>query len=434
MVAIVVAVSLAIATGLYVRSLLTHADQYLPSIETYLQKKTGMPVAIRHMDVGLFPSVTLRFYHTEIRNPQPFPAGDFLQAPQIVVTLATWKLLHKKIMVKSLVLEHPVFNFISDPDGLWNFQNPGSSQQSLLPSTDGTISKIQMKDGQLLGSALIEPHDLPGPILLHVQNFNAQFGKIDLHASANSASSRPIRGKMQSNEAVFGKIHLRNVRCGLEILPTQFTFKDFSAKTYRGQAHGDFIFNFAQKQTKFDTHLRISGVGVAYVLSEFENGPPKMTGMMEAKMHLNGVVEYTANPLAGIQGTGQVVIRDGAFPSLKNSGDMRQMMRFRESSAAKLPPSAFSSFSGDMNLNSHRIESKRIVMDFYGIGVRGGGNVNEVTGGLNYRGTAIIEKKPGFVVTSFARLFKGGHMKDGHLTFPIQISGTLSNPKCSIAE
>lgn len=393
-----------------------------------------MPVAIQHMDVALFPSVTLRFYHTEIKNPHPFPAGDFLQAPQIIVTLAPWKLLHKKIMVKSLVLEHPVFNFISDPDGLWNFQNPGSNQQSLLPSTDGTISKIQMKDGQLLGSALIEPDDLPGPIVLHVQNFNAQFGKIDLNAYSKSDSSRPIRGKMQASEAVFGKIHLRNVRCGLEILPSQFTFKDFNAKTYRGHAHGDFIFNFAKKQTEFDTHLQISGVGVAYVLSEFENGPAKMTGMMEAKMHLNGIVEYTANPLAGIQGTGHVVIRNGAFPSLKNSGDMQQMMRFREPSAAKLPPSAFSSFSGDMNLNSHRIESKRIVMDFYGIDIQGGGNVNEETGGLNYRGTAVIEKKQGFFIKTFARLFKGGRVKDGHLTFPILVSGTLSNPRCSIAD
>jgi hypothetical protein len=34
-----------------------------------------------------------------------------------------WALLHRKVVIRSLVLEDPEVNLVSDPDGPWNFEN-----------------------------------------------------------------------------------------------------------------------------------------------------------------------------------------------------------------------------------------------------------------------------------------------------------------------
>ena len=46
---------------------------------------------------------------------------------------------------------------------------------------------------------------------------------------------------------------------------------------------------------------------------------------------------------------------------------------------------------------------------------------------LNYKGVAEIVSKQGFVTNLFARL-SGGTLKDGELSFPFHIRGTIDNP------
>jgi hypothetical protein len=113
---------------------------------------------------------------------------------------------------------------------------------------------------------------------------------------------------------------------------------------------------------------------------------------------------------------------------------MIEMERFRTAAMGALPPSAFSTFAGDMELRNNRIYSKRIDVDFYGTDVVGAGSTSIVDGDLDYRGVATIVKKQGFVTSSLARIFKEAQEKDGRLMFPFRITGTLMHPQCSIVE
>ncbi len=434
-VAVLVALALlVVGTGIYVQHLLANTDQYLPQIEAYIQQKTGTQIAIHHIQVRVFPTILVRMYGVEIKNPKPFPPGDFLSAKEIDASVEMRALLVGRITILSLVLDQPIIDFISDPDGLWNFQNPEMAKQQTARLSMGEIRELQIKRGTLLGSALIDPKDIPGPVVLRVQDLSVQLRQIDFHKRSNTNSTQPIRGKLEAGAAMFGNVHTKNLQSELQILPVQITLKNFSAKTYRGHASGDFTFNFSDKQTRFDTKVRVSGLGVAYLLSEFETGPPKMTGMMEATMNLNGVVEHTANPLAGIQGAGTFTIRDGEMPSLNHNKDMTQIKRYRNSAAASLPSGAFNTFAGDIQMAKQRIYSKRLGVDFYGVEVNGAGTLEEVTGGMDYRGSATILKKQGFFTDVFARMFKDAQLKDGRLTFPIRVAGTLSNPQFSIVD
>ena len=49
---------------------------------------------------------------------------------------------------------------------------------------------------------------------------------------------------------------------------------------------------------------------------------------------------------------------------------------------------------------------------------------------LNYQGVATITTKQGFLTNTFAR-FEGAKLKDGKLSFPFRIEGTIENPRFS---
>jgi uncharacterized protein involved in outer membrane biogenesis len=408
-------------------------DRYLPETIAYLQKKTGLQIEIHHMAVRLLP-LSIRLYGVAVKNPKPFPPGYFLQAPEVDAAIAWMQLLQGKVVIRSLVVEKPVIHLISDPDGLWNFQNPSSGKTQPTRLSMGAISSLQIKSGTLYGSGLIDPSDAPGPVVFTAENFSGDVQQLNANTLKNHSHKASVTGGLTADRIIFGRISLRETHSQVQIEPTQFTFKNFTAKTYRGNAAGNFIFDFAGSQTRFDTDLRVSGVGINYLLGEFETGQPKITGMMKADMQLNGIIEHSANPLTGIHGTGHFTIQKGEFTGLKANKGMAAMVRFRDPGTNSLSLSAFSSFSGDVDLNRQRIVSRQVNVDFYGINVDGSGSVDELNSRLDYKGNATIQTKQGFFVSTFARMFKGADSKHGRLVFPIRVTGTLNNPKCSVVD
>ena len=430
---IVVVIAGLYATGWYA---LHNPDRYLANITAYLQQKTGLRIEIRHIEVNLLP-LSVRVYGLEVKNPKPFPAGDFLKVPELDASIALAPLLDDKISIRSLVLDQPVMDFISDPDGLWNFQNPAASKRQPTHFSMGAISTLQVKSGTLVGSVLIDPADTPGPVVLELRNISGELKQIEFHHHGHSSPVQAIQGDLTAVKARFGVIHTSDLRSRVRITPRQLIFKSFATKTYRGQASGDLSFRFGAKDTTFQTEVQVSGIGMPYLLAEFDPGAkqaPRMTGMMQAKLNLAGKIQHSPNPLAEMHGAGNITVRQGELPSLNRNKNMKEMERFRQPRAAALPPSAFSIFAGDMELTDHRIYSKRIGVEFYGIDVDGAGSMSVTGGPMNYRGSATILKKQGFLTTTFARWFKGAKEKNDRLTFPIRLTGTLANPKFSTAD
>ncbi len=410
-----------------------HPDRYVPQAIAYLQKKTGLQIEIQHVSLRLLP-LSVRLYGFAVKNPKPFPPGYFLQAPELDAAIPWMPLLHGQLAIRSLVVEKPVIHLISDPDGLWNFQNPSSKNTAPARFSMGTISTLQINNGTLYGSGLIDPSDAPGPVVFTAENFSGAVQQLNVNALKNLSPNTSVVGSLTVNKVIFGRIQLREIHSQIQIEPAQFTFKKFTAKTYRGNAAGDFSFDFSGSKTRFNTDLRVSGVGINYLLAEFEAGQPKITGMMEADMKLGGIIEHSANPLSGIHGTGRFNIRKGELTGLRGNKAMAQMVRFRDPGTDSLPMSAFSAFSGDLDLNRQQIFSRHINVNFYGIDVDGSGSVDELNSRLDYKGNATIQTKQGFFVSTFARLFKGADSQHGRLVFPMQVTGTLSNPKCSVVD
>ncbi len=431
LVAIAGVIVLALAAGWYA---LHDPDRYIPRITAYLQQQTGLQVRIRHVQAHLFPTFGVRVYDLEIGNPKPFPAGDLLKVPSLDATIRKLPLLGGRIAIQSLVLHKPVIDVISDPDGLWNYQNPASGKQAPVHFPTGVIADLRIEDGVLQGSNLIDPSDKPGPVVVELRDFSAQLKQIHFHPRSGSGSTPAIAGTLVAQSARFGSIHTKAMHAQLRVTSRQLTLKNFVTQTYRGSASGDFILGYGGKTATFQTSARVSGIGMPYLLAEFRKGPPAMTGMLQAQVNLAGDIAHTATPLADMHGTGTITIRNGELPSLNTDKDMIELERFRPAGTGKLPASAFSSFSGDMELHDNRMDSKRIAVDFHGTNVTGSGSTSVLDGAMDYRGTAVVQQKQGLVTNLFARLFKGAQEKNGRLTFPLRVTGTIDHPKCAIVD
>ena len=406
--------------------------RYVPRAIATAEKRTGLQMTVGRVDIRYFP-LRVRVYGLEIKNPKPFPAGDFLKIPRLEASVEWTPLIfQQKIVIRSLVLHQPAIVFISDPDGLWNFQNPAGPRNQPSHFSTGSIANLQVQNGVLMGSNLIEPNDKPGPIVLELRNVCGDLKQIQFHPHGQGAPLKAIQGQLTASNAGFGSIHTKDLRSDVRILPRALDFKNFEATTYRGKAKGDFRFIFLPKKTTFQVKMQVTGVGMPYLLAEFENGPAKMTGMMEAKLDVGGEIAHSASPLGDMYGTGTLMVHQGDLPGLNQNASMKQVEQFRTKDAAGKPPSAFSTFGGDMELKNHRIYSKRVAVDFYGIDVDGTGSMSLIGGPVKYRGDATIEKRQGFFTTTFARLFKHAKEKDGRLEFPIALTGTLADPRFAI--
>jgi hypothetical protein len=153
-----------------------------------------------------------------------------------------------------------------------------------------------------------------------------------------------------------------------------------------------------------------------------------MTGKMDGELKIGGEIGHSLHPLDGLHGSGHLTVRDGQVPSLKLNENLMKLAHYNDFGPAKNDPSSFKLVSTDLELDHERISSKVIDVDGYGVDLDGSGTVSvSGSGELNYHGVAEIVFREGFMTNLFARL-AGGTVKDGKLSFPFHVGGTIDNP------
>src|SRR4029077_18064548 len=115
--------ALVLLAFIFVVPALIRVDRYRPQVISYLQEKTGKQVEIGRLTLNFFP-VSIHIDHFGVKNPPIFPRGYVVQVARIDAELSVGALLHRQVVIKSLVLGDPILNMTSDPDGPWNFENP----------------------------------------------------------------------------------------------------------------------------------------------------------------------------------------------------------------------------------------------------------------------------------------------------------------------
>jgi uncharacterized protein involved in outer membrane biogenesis len=426
---IVIAASLLIASILLAPVFL-NPDHYRPRVISYFEQSTGKKVEIERLAISFFPRTTIHIQNFGVKSPPLFPSSYILKVPQADVVVDFWPLLRRSIVIRSLLLQEPVINLISDPDGPWNFENPQTqNSKNLFPL--GTIDKMVINRGHLILSNLL-PSDAQGPVFMEAHEIYSELDQVDLAAIVNpAASSLNGQGHWKAARLRFGAVETTNVNAKFRLESKEIVFTDLKADAYSGKAAGDFSVSFAKPTASFRADARMSGINMTQLLASFHEERGWITGTLVGDLKLLGNIEHTNNPLAHMSGAGHVKVTNGQVPSLMLNANLMKLAHYNNLGPAKENPASFSSISTDLELENLRIASKVIDVDGYGVDVDGSGSVS-VSGSddLDYQGVATITTKQGFFTNTFAR-FAGAKLVDGKLTFPFRIEGKIEDPKFS---
>ncbi len=408
-------------------SLLHYADGYRTKAISYLEESTGKQVEIGRLALTFFPKVTIHVDDLGIKSPPFFPPSYVLKVARIDAQIDPWALLHRQIAIRSLVLEQPVINLVSDPNGPWNFENPGAKNgpNSFLI---GVISRVKIKRGYVSASNLL-PSGAAGPVFFEAHEVSSELENVNADAIADPASTTlDGQGTLTARLLRFGSIEATNLGSNIRLQARHVLFTDVKAETYGGSTSGELSINLSGENASFRTDARMKRIDVGHLLSAFKNGRGKMTGKMDGELKIAGDIEHSLHPLDKLNGSGHLTVRDGQVPSLKLNANLMKLAHYNDFGPAKNDPSAFNSVSTDLELDHERIASKVIDIDGYGVDVDGSGSVS-ISGSdeLNYKGVAQITSKQGFATNLFAQL-AGGTLKDGKLSFPFHVGGTIDNP------
>ena len=407
--------------------LLLNADLYRPKVISYLEGKIGKKVAIGRLAVKFSPGVAIQLDDFGVKSPPLFPPSYVVKVARIDAQLDVGALLHRQVVIKSMVLEQPVINLVSDPDGPWNFESPGTKN---APSTSlfGVVSRVEIKQGQVIASNLL-PSDAAGPIFFEAHNVSSELEYVNVDAIANPTSTTlDGQGTFKAALVRFGSIEGKNLTSNVRLQAREVVLTNVKATTYGGTATGELSIKLSGKNASFKTDARIKGVDVAHLLTAFPSARGKMTGKMEGELKISGEIAHSLRPLERWHGSGHLTVRNGEVPSLKLNANLMKLAHYNDLGPAQNSPSSFNFVSTDLELDHERISSKVIDIDGYGVDLDGSGSIS-LSGSdeLNYRGVAEITSRQGFVTNLLARL-AGGTLKDGKLSFPFHIGGTIDNP------
>jgi uncharacterized protein involved in outer membrane biogenesis len=405
-------------------------DRYRPQAVAYFEEQTGKQVEIGRLAVTFLPRITIHIERFGVKSPPLFPPGYIVKVARADAVVDFWALVHRKVVIRSLVLEGPEINLVSDPDGPWNFENPETtSSKNTFPL--GVIDKVVIRRGQLIVSNLL-PSDAPGPVFFEVHEITSELDMVDLAAIVNPSSASLIgQGSWKAGRLRFGAVETTDVTSTFRLESREVLFAGVRADMYGGKTTGDFAVSLAKKNASFRADAHLIGINMAHLLAAFHDARGSMTGTLEGSLKLAGEIEHTMSPLSGMHGTGHVKVTDGQVPTLMLNANLLRLAHFNDLGPAKAHPSSFSSISTDLDLANLRISSKAIDVDGYGVDVDASGSVS-VSGSdeLSYQGLAAITTKQGFFTNLFAR-FEGATLNDGKLSFPFRIDGTIEHPKFS---
>jgi uncharacterized protein involved in outer membrane biogenesis len=287
---------------------------------------------------------------------------------------------------------------------------------------------VKIKRGHVLASNLL-PSDAPGPVFFEAREISSELKNVNADAIANPLSTTlDGQGTLKAGSLRFGSIEAENLSSNIRLQSRHVFFTDVKAETYGGYSSGEFSIKLSGKNASFKTNATMNRIDVERLLSAFQNARGKMTGQMEGELNIAGEIEHSNHPLEGLHGSGHLTVRDGKVPSLKLNANLMKLAHYNDLGPAKNDPSSFNLVSTDLELDHERISSKVIDIDGYGVDVDGSGSVS-LSGSdeLNYQGVAEIVSNQGFVTNLFARL-AGATLKDGKLSFPFHIGGTIDNP------
>ncbi len=190
--------------------------------------------------------------------------------------------------------------------------------------------------------------------------------------------------------------------------------------------------DFSGRNFAYKIRTLFSRIDVAQLAQAFPNIEGKITGTLQGDLNFAGEAAHTANPLAGLEGTGQVTIRNGKLPSLQLNRNLLALAQIAGLGASSGDPAAFSLISTDLNISRQVLTSHNIRIISDDLEMEGSGSLALAgSNAMNYTGLAKVPARD-TGLTKLLATVSGATFSNGKLTFPFDLRGTLDHPKFSL--
>ena len=465
---IVLAIVVVLAATVILVPLLLDINRYRSQAEAYIGHETGKPVQIGHLRLTLLPRVSIRVDDFSMGNPPGFPQGYFVKARRIYAVVDAHALWNHQVLIQSLELDDPSVHLISNSDGRWNFENPPSKKRAPVPPsgkkplfTLGEISRLNISGGQVSMANVLASGRI-GPTVMEIDGVSSQLRQVNLNAFVESGSSTsalpssgthasagnsrlssvayaaspeapPVaQGTLNADSLRFGAIQITNLKSKMRLFPKQVDFSDVSFTGYGGSATGSLALDFGRQNLRYSTDAKFQTINVAQLLDAFPAGRGRMTGTLQGNTKLSGEVTHSPDPLAGVRGSGQLLVRNGELPSLELNKNLLALARLANLGSMSGSPSAFSSISADFDIANQRITTSKASVVGNGVGIDGAGTLSVAgDGSLDFTGIAKLAAAQN-QVTDVLMGLTGATFSEGKLSFPFRLGGTLDHPKFTL--
>lgn len=147
----------------------------ISKIESYMKEKYNLGVKIEKLDFTLLSGIRIeKFKFTDNDVPD-----SLFSMESFALKYDLWPLLDKKLVVKTIVLEHPKANIVRDANGKFNF--------------DGIIEKFKSKEEPPPTPEATEPETQAAQFIIDLKNF--EINDIDVSYEDRSAEN-PMSAKL----------------------------------------------------------------------------------------------------------------------------------------------------------------------------------------------------------------------------------------------
>lgn len=127
-------------------------DSFKPQVESRLSATLGRKVTVDSMRLTLRGGPSLTIKGMTAKEDPAFGDGDFMKADQVRANFSLKDyVLHRQLVIDGITITSPVFNFIKNGDGTWNWATLGASasaQTALLRPLAQLLSALLADAGK----------------------------------------------------------------------------------------------------------------------------------------------------------------------------------------------------------------------------------------------------------------------------------------------
>ncbi|HUI40573.1 MAG TPA: AsmA family protein [Terriglobia bacterium] len=481
--ALVVLVILAVVliAAMVVVPRLADLDRYRPEVIARLEQSTGRSAAIGRLSLTVLPVLAVRADTIAIGNPPGFPEQPFLEIRRVHADLDLGALLHRRIVIRSLTLEDPVVNLVSNSAGRWNTESPPRPQirpaawetsPALAPAI--SVTRVKLQNGritacnELPAGGLAPPSFEANGVSAELDDVNAEALGIHLAAADErrmqraraglpwTVSIRPAvlieaglavepagtaglarppgplggRGTFSAESVRVNAFRAGRLTSGVELYGGGVMLKGLALELAGGRVTGDLVWDSASQPARYATHLALANLDLARLLNAVPSAGGTITGTLEGRLEVSGWNMPSADPLAGKQGTGNVTVRNGTLPTLQlNKNLMLLMKSVIKTGQASDDPSSFRSIAADLEIGGGEIRSRQVQILGNGVDVDASGALALAGAGrLDYTGVSKINARTTGFTGLIASALGSKMSADGTVNLPFTLTGTLDRP------